>query len=209
MSMDNGYYITDFVNIAKSKCHINSQKITVNVEKGQMQLMLETSSGQRETISVKLHHIILIPLFSVHFPAFQNIDCQLPVKECGLHARFMLHACDPGPSSGSVGMFRQVCQSMIPRGPFCDYFGGKYSNKILFHKFSREILPFFTFLPKNLEKRGGLASLEENREFVPLEALLQRIQRRQRSRSDCCRSQGATYTVGHLWIMSQNSQVKQ
>ena len=45
MSMDNGYNITDFVNIAKSKCHINSQKITVNVEKGQTQLMLETSSG--------------------------------------------------------------------------------------------------------------------------------------------------------------------
>ena len=44
--------------------------------------------------------------------------------------------------------------------------------KYFFHKFSREILPFFTFLPKNLEKRGGLASLEENREFVPLEALL-------------------------------------
>ena len=45
MSMDNGYYITDFVNIAKSKCHINSQKITVNVEKELTQLMLETSSG--------------------------------------------------------------------------------------------------------------------------------------------------------------------
>ena len=44
--------------------------------------------------------------------------------------------------------------------------------KYFFHKFSREILPFCTFLSKNLEKRGGLASLEENREFVPLEALL-------------------------------------
>ena len=44
--------------------------------------------------------------------------------------------------------------------------------KYFVHKFRREILPFFIFLPKNLEKKGGLASLEENREFVPLEALL-------------------------------------
>ena len=51
-------------------------------------------------------------------------------------------------------------------------FGGKYSVKEIFHKFRCKILLFSTFSTDILEKRGGLASLEEDREFVPLEALL-------------------------------------
>jgi len=45
MSMDNKYNDTDFVNIAETRYHINNQKITFNVAKGQTQLAFEASSG--------------------------------------------------------------------------------------------------------------------------------------------------------------------
>ena len=79
-----------------------------------------------------------------------------------------------------IGFFLTHCNLLdrssmsvnVPNRPLCDHFGGKYSMKEIFHKFRWKILLFSTFSTDILEKRGGLASLEEKREFGSLKVLL-------------------------------------